>query len=153
MGELGAPPRRKVKRKVSQLGQEPEARRARDGALSGGARGGGRAAERPWGGRPGDTSGFTNFGERSHFPALLTGCRSHRAGGHPGSMVLSHGLSDGLLTPDLKHKSAAELPARSSESGVLLSVGGTLGGSNAEVLPCSLGDCDRFCTGSAGTFY
>lgn len=142
VGELGAPPRGESKRKGSGLDQEPEAGRALDSALAGGARGGGEAAERPRGALA--TRRGPDFGKRSHFPAPLAGRRSRSAGGHPGSTVLSHGP---------KHKSAAGLPARSSEPGVLLS-GEGLWGRSSRGAAVSLGAvCDRVCTGSAGTFY
>lgn len=118
VGELGAPPRGESKRKGLGLDQEPEAGRALDSALAGGARGGGAAAERPRGALA--TRRGPDFGERSHFPAPLAGRRSRSAGGHPGSTVLSHGP---------KHKSAAGLRARSS------SAGRDSGGGHPEVLP------------------
>lgn len=123
VGELGAPPRGKSKRKVSQLGQEPEAGRALDSALAGGVRGEVGLLRDPGGGAPGDTSGVSDFGERSHFPALLTGRRSHSAGGTRAAWC----FHTACPTPS-EHRSEAQvsrrLPARSSEPGVLPSEGG-----------------------------
>lgn len=98
VGELGAPPRGKSKRKVSQLGQEPEAGRALDSALAGGVRGEVGLLRDPGGG-PWRHIGGQRLRGKKPFSCTFNRTSQPQRRGHPGSMVLSHGLSDALRTP------------------------------------------------------